>query len=175
MKKTFHSAVRAVPIFFILVIVWCIWSESFSPQHLIEGAILGSVALIITNRIFLNYSYQNRYRISVFTIIRYMLVLVVEIFRSGYHAIYITVTNKIHVGVVDLPTKITNSLHGVLTASAITLTPGTVTIDYSPGKFKVIWIDCYTTDAQEASEAIKGKFERVLIKEALAAEKEDSQ
>jgi|GEM_PF-408872 len=175
MKQMFLRGFRAIPILAVLTAVWCIWSGAFTPLRLAEGFAFSAAALTITNRMFLTYSYQKRYTLPGFTILTYVLVLAVEIFRSGYHAIRITVKDRINVGVVDLPTEIDTPLHGALTASAITLTPGTVTIDYSPGKFKVIWIDCYTTDPQEAAEAIKGKYERVLLKQAQKPDKEASE
>ncbi len=175
MKALQARVLRAVPILAALIIVWCIWSESFTFQTLVEGIVLGLLALLATNRIFLNHSYQHRYRISIITLIKYVFVLLAAIFRSGWHAIYVTVTDRINVGVVDLPTEIHDPLIGVLVASAITLTPGTVTIDYSPGRFKVVWIDCTTTDPEEAGEKIKGSFERVLIPASGKKHQEDDQ
>lgn len=164
MKQLLSRSLLAAPIIAILTLVWCIWSESFSPATLAAGFSLSIIALMVTNRALLNHTYQKRYRLSPVILVRYVLVLIFEIFRSGVHAIYITLTDRINVGVVDLPTEITDPLTGVMVASAITLTPGTVTIDYSPGKFKVVWIDCSTTDPEEAAEAIKGNFERVLMR-----------
>ncbi len=174
MKRFISRILQALPIIAVLVLVWCIWSESFSLQRIIEGTVLGTLALILTNRMFLRRSYERQYRISVITLIRYVLVLIVEIFRSGLHAIYITVTDRINVGVVDLPTKIHDPMLGTLVATAITLTPGTVTIDYSPGRFKVVWIECSTTDAEEAGEMIKGSFERVLLPSSHTDHQEDT-
>lgn len=165
MKQLLSRAVFAVPILAVLTVVWCIWSESFSLSTLAAGLLLSILALLVTNRALLNHTYQKRYRFSPVTLVRYVVVLIIEIFRSGIHAIYITLTDRINVGVVDLPTDIQDPLTGVMVASAITLTPGTVTIDYSPGKFKVVWIDCATTDPAEAAESIKGNFERVLIRD----------
>ena len=155
--------IRAVPILAALTGVWCVWSESFSPMIILQGAALSLPALLITNRIVLHASYQQRYRIGILTMLRYIGVLIAAIFRSGWHAIQITLSDRLHVGVVELPTELHDPLLGVLTATAITLTPGTVTIDYSPGSYKVVWIDCSTTDPQEAAEMIKGNFERVLL------------
>ncbi len=152
-----------LPIAAILTSVWCIWSESFSLPTLLAGLFLSLLALFVTNRVFLRKPYQERYRLSIITLFRYIMVLIREIFRSGFHAIYITLTDRMHVGVVDLPTEIKDPLLGSLVASAITLTPGTVTIDFSPGRFKVVWIDCSTTDETKAAEMIKGGFENVLL------------
>jgi len=113
--------------------------------------------------VLLKQSYQECYRISPLVLLRFLLVLTVEIFRSGIHAIYIMLTDRINIGVVDLPSPIVDPLRGVLVASAITLTPGTVTIDFTPGNFKVVWIDCTDSDLAAAAESIKGRFERALL------------
>ncbi len=157
----------------VLTVVWGIWNESFSAGTLLQGAVFSVIVLVITNRFLLRAPYHQWYHINVFTIIKYVLVLVVEIFRSGVHAIYVTVTDRINVGVVDLPTTISDRLIGVLVANAITLTPGTVTIDYNQQRFKVIWIDCTTTNPDEAAEEIKGSFERVFTK-SRAPHEEDA-
>lgn len=147
----------------VLTLVWIVWNESGSVRTIAEGIILGSLALVITNRYLLRGSWHRQYGISPITLLKYVAVLVVEIFRSGVHAIYVTITDRINVGVVDLPTAITDPVIGVLVANAITLTPGTVTIDYDRTRYKVIWIDCVTDDPIEASEIIKGSFERVFL------------
>ncbi len=146
----------------LLTFVWAVWNESYSIRTLLEGVALSLLALSITNRYLLKASYSGVYRLHPLTAIRYVGVLIIEIFRSGIHAMYVTLTGRISVGVVDLPSEITDRFRGVLVANAITLTPGTVTIDHKPGTFKVVWIECLTSDPDEAAEMIKGSFERVF-------------
>jgi multicomponent Na+:H+ antiporter subunit E len=146
----------------LLTAVWCVWIESLTLSTIVTGLILSTLALTATNRFLLKAQYQEVFSIHPLTIARYVAVLLVEIFKSGVHAIHITLTGRINVGVVDLPSKITDPFRGVLVANAITLTPGTVTIDHKQGTFKVIWIECLTTDPDEAAEMIKGSFERVF-------------
>lgn len=153
-----------------LALVWGVWNESFAYRTIVEGILLGALVLVLTNRFLLRDSYEIRYHIHPLTALRYVGVLVIEIFRSGVHAIFITLTDRINVGVVDLPTSITDPVVGVLVANAITLTPGTVTIDYDTRRFKVIWIDCVTADPEEAGEMIKGSFERVFVQSDPARE-----
>lgn len=95
-------------------------------------------------------------------LLKYVVVVLVQIFRSGIDAIYITVTDRINVGVVNLPTDVDDPVVGALIANAITLTPGTVTIDYDRNNFKVIWINCVTTDPVRAGQLIKEDFEQVF-------------
>ncbi|TVR68818.1 MAG: hypothetical protein EA427_09660 [Spirochaetaceae bacterium] len=146
----------------VLTFVWAVWNESYSTKTIIEGVVLGNLVLIVTNRYLLRGAWHRQYAVSPVTLLRYVGVLVVEIFRSGVHAIYVTVTDRINVGIVDLPTEVSDPLVGVLVANAITLTPGTVTIDYDRKRYKVVWIDCSTDDPLQAAEMIKGSFERVF-------------
>jgi len=141
---------------------WAIWNESASFATLLTGAALSWLAINITNRYLLKDSYQQTFRIHPIRLLHYIGVLILAIFESGIHAMYITITGRIDVHIVDLPTGIQNPFHGVLVANAITLTPGTVTIDHSKGSFKVIWIESPTHDVELAGEMIKGRFERVL-------------
>lgn len=147
----------------ILTATWCVWNESVSLGTIGTGVAFSLLALVVTNRFLLKAPYHRRFALSPRRALLYVGVLLLEIFRSGVHAIYVTVTGRLNVGVVNIPTEITNPLHGVLVANAITLTPGTVTIDYRKGMFKVIWIDCDTNDPVVAAERIKASFERVFL------------
>lgn len=146
----------------VLVLVWAVWKESCSLRTIVEGVVLSGLAIFVTNRYLLKARYEEVFRLNPVTALRYVVVLLGEIFRSGVHAMHVTLTGRINVGVVDLPSEITDPFRGVLVANAITLTPGTVTIDHKQGTFKVIWIECLTTNPDEAAEMIKGSFERVF-------------
>lgn len=143
--------------------MWLAWNESLAPGILAQGVLVSFFALFITNRFLLKAPYQRIFRLHPFTLIRYVAVLVIAIFQSGIHAMALTLTGRMDVRVIDLPTRLRNPFHGVLVANAITLTPGTVTVDHTEGRFKVIWIECLTTDPEEAGEIIKGRFERVFM------------
>ena len=154
--------------------VWAVWNESYTVRTFIEGAVLSVLVLFITNRYLLNATYHTVFKLDPLTVLRYVGVLITEIFRSGVHAIYVTLAGRIDVGVVELPTTITNPFHGVLIANAITLTPGTVTIHHGEGIFRVVWIECLTDDADEAGEMIKGRFERVFTRAHKAAHRTEA-
>ncbi len=161
------AAWRAPAEFAVCVLVgtllWAAWNESLAPGMLVQGALVSFSALVITNRFLLKAPYQQVFRLHPFTLFRYVAVLVLAIFQSGIHAMAVTLTGRMDVRVIDLPTRLRNPFHGVLVANAITLTPGTVTVDHTEGRFKVIWIECLTTDPEVAGELIKGRFERVFM------------
>jgi multicomponent Na+:H+ antiporter subunit E len=143
--------------------LWCAWSESIAPQTILTGAAFSVLALFLTSRFLLRDSYASRFLLPPITVLRYLGVLFVEIFRSGVHAIAVTLTGRMNVGVVRIPTELRNPLHGTLVANAITLTPGTVTIDYQEDEFTVVWIEARAGDSREIGDDIKGRFERVFL------------
>ena len=144
-------------------LLWAAWYESVSPHVLLMGALLTWLAIAVTSRDFLKADYPEAFAIRPLTLLRFVGVLILAIFESGIHAIRITLTGRMKLGVMDLPTAIENPFHGVLIANAITLTPGTVTIEHVQGRFKVVWIECLTDDPREAGDLIKGRFERVFL------------
>ncbi len=162
MHSRFQSAVGFGVAAGVCALVWAVWSESFAPRTLIEGLLLSALALWVTNRFLLRGRYQERFHLPPLVLLRYLGVLLTEIFRAGVHAMAVTLRGRIELGVIDLPTRLTDPLHKVLVANAVTLTPGTVTLDVGDGFFKVLWIDCRTADPEEAAESIKGRFERVF-------------
>ena len=168
MRTMVHRGGEFLSSVIVLTVVWCIWNESFAGRTVTEGAIFSAVAVFVTNRWLLKGSYFRQYAIGPFTVLRYLLVVVVAIFRSGFDAIRVTLTGRLNVGIVDIPTEITDPFRAVLVANAITLTPGTVTIEHSPGSFKVVWIDCVTHDPEEAGEMIKGNFESTFLQSPVS-------
>lgn len=144
-------------------LVYLVWNESVAWYRWIQGVVISTLAFGITNRFLLRHPYQQIFAISPIRLVHYLVVLFVAIFRSGFHAIWITLQGRIDVGVVDIPTALENPFHVALVASAITLTPGTVTVDFRPGLFKVVWIEKTATNPEEAGQQIKDEFERIFI------------
>lgn len=69
-------------------------------------------------------------------------------------------------GIVEIHTPLKSTAGQTLLANAITLTPGTLTVDVGsePGVLYVHWIDVERGDAQAATERIAGRFSRLLAR-----------
>ena len=69
----------------------------------------------------------------------------------------------INPGIVKVKTKLKSKAALTVLANSITLTPGTLTVDAEEdGTLYVHWIDVKTTDEEEASREIPGRFEGFL-------------
>ena len=158
MKRLLHY-VRMMAVF---AVVWVILEEQISIATVVVGALIGLAAMVGTDRYVLRADYQQAYPFGLVAGIRYVISLIVQIYVAGVQALYKVLTGTLHVGIVDVHTSLEHDFHVALLANSITLTPGTVTLDREGNTLKVIWIDCVTTDPEEAGPLIKQNFEQLI-------------
>ena len=67
-------------------------------------------------------------------------------------------------GIVKIKTNLKTDAGLTMLANSITLTPGTMTVDINKekGEMYIHWIDVKTTDVDEATEEIGGRFEKII-------------
>ncbi|MCA1753254.1 MAG: Na+/H+ antiporter subunit E [Spirochaeta sp.] len=147
----------------LLAIVWVVYNESADLANLGLGVVLGFVALMLTNKFVLKDDYRENYHVNLIAIFKYIPFIFLQIYLSGFDAIYRVFTGHVNVGVVEIKTKLPTEFQRSLLSNAITLTPGTVTLDQDGEDMTIIWLDCSTADPNEAGESIKGSFERILL------------
>ena len=70
----------------------------------------------------------------------------------------------INPGIVKFKTSLKTNFSKMVLANAITLTPGTLSIDIIDDTYYIHWIDVKTTDPEKAKAEIAGKFEEILLK-----------
>ncbi len=68
----------------------------------------------------------------------------------------------IHPGVVVIRTRLESDIGKLMLANSITLTPGTLTLEISGDTLFIHWINVKSTDVDEASRLIGGRFETYL-------------
>jgi len=147
----------------LLTIVWIVYNESADLATVGVGVVLGFLALILTDKFVLKDDYRENYHINMIAILKYIPFIFLQIYISGFDAIYRVFAGHVNVGVVEIKTKLPNEFQRSLLSNAITLTPGTVTLDQEDENMTIIWLDCSTPDPDEAGESIKGSFERILL------------
>ncbi len=98
--------------------------------------------------------------------VRYIARFFLEMIKANLQVASIVLHPRcpIRPGIVKIKTGLTRDTALTILANSITLTPGTFTIDIHPGKGE-LYIHCITvgsTDLEENTRAIGGKFERIL-------------
>ncbi len=157
----------------LLSLVWIALNEAITVFTVVSAPLIAAAAIYFTNRFVLERDYLRTYRVGSWTLIKYVIYLIGQVYTAGFAAMARIFTGKINLDIVHITSELDNDFHISLLANSITLTPGTVTVDKKGDKLDVLWIDAHTHDAGEAGEEIKGGFERLLkadeLKHGLAA------
>jgi multicomponent Na+:H+ antiporter subunit E len=100
--------------------------------------------------------------ISLWLLIRYLFVLIIEIFKSSWSYILTIFHQRFEIVVFDMVLSFTDPIKVALVANSITLTPGTVTVDVNQQTITVMaFVDKGTTQAQIEA-PIRERFEALL-------------
>lgn len=141
---------------------WCILNESFSINRLIEGLFIALLCDIMISRIFIDVNdpfYENK--ISLFTFIKFIGMLFINIYKNAFVLAYMIIFGRPSPKIKRFKTKVRNRWGRCLLANAITLTPGTVTLDLTQDELTVIYMT-KATDQGKLAHQILGDFEKIL-------------
>ena len=156
---------------FILTLgVWIILAGGITRDILLIGAIVSLFITIIFSTMLFRKTNSELTWFNIIKSIYYMLLFIPVFF---YEALIAALKVSRHVferkpsfspGIVKVKTKLTNVSAITILANLITLTPGTLTLDFDKSEraFYIHWIDVKTRKEAEASKAIIQRFERWL-------------
>jgi len=148
---------------FLGTIIWCILYESISIEIVLTGIFVGLLSIVFSNKFLMaNQTYTIYYNPIKF--IAFIIILLFNIIKSGIIIIPSLITGKINVGIVKIETKVDSGLPTSIIANAITLTPGTVTIDKNKNQLTVLWLNVKSRNKEKAGKYIKGDFEKIFLR-----------
>lgn len=147
----------------VSIIFWCLLNESFNLTTVIQGIIIALVTVFSVYYLFRDKKYIS-YKINIFSLIKYILVLFINIYLSAIKVCYIILRHNDHPSVIKIKTKVKDDWLRCLVSNAITLTPGTVTIDKTDNTLTVLWLNPTTTSVDDATKVILGDFEHALLR-----------
>lgn len=142
---------------------WCLLNESFSLATVIQGIVIALVTVFTVHYLFWNKKYIS-YRINIISLIKYILLLFINIYVSAIKVCYIILKYNDRPTVIKIKTKVKDDWLRCLVSNAITLTPGTVTLDKTDNTLTVLWLNPTTTNVDDAAKIIQGDFEHALIR-----------
>jgi len=133
-------------------------------QEIVAGAIL---SLILA---FWGYHYLTAKGLSNFAprrilyAILYIPIFFYECLKANLDVAYRVIHPKMPIkpGIVAIRTSLKSDVGKLLLANSITLTPGTLTVDISGEYLFIHWINVKSTNVEEATGLIAGRFERYL-------------
>lgn len=145
----------------ILAIAWALGAGELTAARLVEGFILGFVALWVTGRIV----GANEYGRKAIALVRLVLFFLKELLVANLRVAYdvLTPTHHMRPGVISIPLDVRSDAEITLLGNLITLTPGTLTLDVSPDH-KTMYIHAmYIEDVGKLRRQIKDGLERRIL------------
>ena len=145
----------------IIAVTWMFFQNNFTATNFLFGYIIGVIILYILRRFLVFEFYMNR----VWAIIKLIMLFIIELIKANVDMIKIILSPKLdnQPGIVAVETRLESNVEITLLAALISLTPGTVSMDFS-GDGKTIYIHSIDVpDKEEMIEQIQNSFERAIM------------
>lgn len=171
MKKTLFRIAAIVTTWALCFLIYLALCWSLTAQELILGALASFVVALFSARFLI-----RRNPVYLFSPRRFALLLLylfvqfpAELIRANVDMARRAFSKKLpdNAGIVRIKTDMRSDYGLLMLANAITLTPGTITMETAQDEeennyFYVHWIDVSAADEQKAGDAIKGRIEKWL-------------
>ncbi len=149
----------------LFLVLWIIFNANFTWEIFFIGAII-SAALYWFVCKFMEYSPKKDLQgfLKLGKIIKYTVILIVEIIKANWQVIYFILTSKYEVEpkLVKFRTDLKKDSSKAILANSITLTPGTITVTLTGNEYVVHCLD---------KELAEGMQDSVFVKQLRAMEK----
>ena len=133
-------------------------------QEFGAGVVVAVFISALTSKNFtgLGLRYFHPRRVAYF--IAFFFILLKEMVKAKLNMARIVLSPSLPVkpGIVEIKTGLKQPSAKLLLGNAITLTPGTMTLDYSGDRAYIHWVDVKSEDVDKAGDIIKGSFEKLL-------------
>lgn len=144
-----------------LAVVWVAAWGDFSLLNLMLGFLLGYIVLLLGRDLFGSRGYSSRLPRLVEFIVYFAWELLLANLRLAYDII--TPRHHMRPGIVAVPLDAKSDGEILLLASAISLTPGTLSLDVSPDREFLYVHSMYIDSAEEEKRKLKDGFERRVL------------
>ena len=162
MKTYLGIYLKRWPYFLTMLGLWFIFHLQFDLKILISGLVASLAMTLFTSSVVYDQSGFKFKNISLWLLIRYFFVLIIEIFKSSWGYILTIFNQRYEVVVFDLVLSFRDPIKVAMVANSITLTPGTVSVDVNQETITVMaFVDKGTTQAQIEA-PIRERFEALL-------------
>lgn len=169
MQKAKFPAILAT--FVACFVFWILLDFSFKIEELLAGAVVSLLVALFSARFFIHenagwFFHPVKALSAVFfwcgTFMAELVKANVDMAKRCFGG-----CKNINPGIVKIPVELKSDYGQAALANAITMTPGTITLDIAEdqdGKtwYYIHWIDVATAEPEAAGEAIKGRLERGL-------------
>ncbi|WP_078428875.1 Na+/H+ antiporter subunit E [Alkalihalobacterium alkalinitrilicum] len=145
----------------VLAFIWAFLQNSYTFVDFFIGYLVGLLILFVLRR-FLKFDFYFR---RVVAVIKLILLFSKELILANWDVIKIVLSPKMDIqpGIIAVPTKLKTEWELTLLASLISLTPGTLSMDFSDDN-KILYIhSIHVPDKDEMIKQIHNTFEKAIM------------
>lgn len=146
---------------FLIALIWMFLQNDFSFTSFLLGYMIGIIILFVLRRFLIFKFYIHR----VWAIFKLIIIFLIELTKANIDVVKIVFTPKLKnkPGIVAMETELTTEVEITLLAALISLTPGTISMDFSPDN-KTLYIHALDIqDKEQMIEEIRSSFERAIM------------
>ncbi|MCF3944886.1 Na+/H+ antiporter subunit E [Oceanobacillus alkalisoli] len=147
----------------LIAVLWMFLQSSFTPASFVFGYLIGILILYLMRK-FLMVKVDLR-KIRLWAVVKLFFLFVIELTKANIDMVKVVLKPQMdhQPGIVAVRTKLNTEIEITLLAALISLTPGTVSMDFSPDN-KTIYIHAIDVpDEDEMIEDIHNSFERAIM------------
>lgn len=145
----------------LFAVAWMFVQKEYTMMNFFSGYIFGIISLFILRPLLRTDFYLYR----VWAIIKLIWLFIIELIKANIDVVKIVMRPKLNnePGIVAVKTRLETDFEVTLLAALISLTPGTVSMDFSEDS-KTIYIHAIDVpDEEEMIEDIHNTFERAIL------------
>lgn len=161
MKQNFRSIILAI---LPLILFWFLLVPSLEPLLVMQGIFAVGLVLLFSKTWMSSSQYSRYSAMQIFiSMPKYIGLLIQNIYRSAFSVIIVIVRQDTHPGVVEVPIQAKSPLVQTLIANAITLTPGTITLDVQDTTLYILSIRDDEVTKKQVIHFVQTKLEPLVL------------
>ncbi len=145
--------------------IWLLLTWTLDVQVVLVGVLTSAIVAILFHQILPEEHYIFMSPVRLFWLLIYLPVFFYYLLKANFDVVYRALhpDMPINPGIVKIKTDLKTQSGITALANSITLTPGTMTVDFTnDGILYIHWINVKSTDTEEATKFIAQRFEWFL-------------
>src|SRR5690625_2632089 len=140
----------------IIAVSWIFLQNSFTVSSFFFGYIVGIIMLFILRRFLIFDFYMNR----IWAILKLVTLFIIELLKANIDVVKIVLSPRLNnqSGIVAVKTRLESEVEITLLAALISLTPGTISMDFSADGKSIYIHSLDVPDEEEMIEQIQNSF-----------------
>lgn len=153
-------------VFIIGISVWLLLTWKLEAASVLIGVLISAAASLLFGELLTVYPWKALKPSRYFWFLYYVPLFLWEMVKANLDVAYRVMHPRLPInpGLVKIKTNLKSEVSKTVLANSITLTPGTMTVDMVGDELYVHWIDVREMDVEKATEAIAGRFERIIAR-----------